>query len=511
MTNNAKRRAALAVVWVSIASVTMAVTKPVFGQEFESATVPAIGLRKQLLVDDYVIAGKTNVTRELGQVTKANGGKPVLVADQPWENANTMLIGSVIHDEGKFRMFYKANYGGSEPGDPPGMPGLLVAYAESTDGVRWTKPKLGIRTFQGNKDNNLITPMGMTCLLDPHETDPQHRYKAAYTHSPKIMACLAHSPDGLHWAPYNKGEPVTHRAADTINQILWDEDAKAYRLYTRTDYQGKLRAKIEVRGTRDMINPDIKADPTGWTTIREWHFDREAAKEYERRQIYSLNGWLYEGVQFGLLWSYEWPTDLSEGSHDLFKRHERDIMNFFILTTRGDEPWDLRWVYANKPLIPRGPDGSFDKDWVQPAVTIVTWQDKHWFYYSGAMERHNRGKEGRPSAMGLAKLRLDGFVCLEAKGKPGTVVTKPFKLEGSKLEVNVDAKMGSVLVEVLDARGKSIPGFSGADATEYAAVDELRLQPRWKSDKDLTALKGQVVRLRLALENARFYSFKFSD
>ena len=41
----------------------------------------AIGLRKQLLVDDLVLAERANVTRELGQVTKANDGKPLIVAD----------------------------------------------------------------------------------------------------------------------------------------------------------------------------------------------------------------------------------------------------------------------------------------------------------------------------------------------------------------------------------------------------------------------------------------------
>ena len=90
-----------------------------------------------------------------------------------------------------------------------------------------------------------------------------------------------------------------------------------------------------------------------------------------------------------MLWSYEWPGDLSEGPHDLLKRHERDVMNFYLITTRGDLPWDLRWVYAEKPKIPRGPNGSFDKDRVQPAINIVTWKDRHWLYYAGSKERHD--------------------------------------------------------------------------------------------------------------------------
>ncbi|NIP92724.1 MAG: hypothetical protein GWO24_04365, partial [Akkermansiaceae bacterium] len=71
--------------------------------------------------------------------------------------------------------------------------------------------------------------------------------------------------DGINWKPYNDGRPVTHRAADTYNQIIWDEDAQVYRLFTRTDFRRPADG-LEVRGTRDMVNPDIKADPTNWRT-----------------------------------------------------------------------------------------------------------------------------------------------------------------------------------------------------------------------------------------------------
>ena len=42
--------------------------------------------------------------------------------------------------------------------------------------------------------------------------------------------------------------------------------------------------------------------------------------------------------------------------------------------------WDLTWVYAEKPFVPRGPDGSFDKDMIFPASQIVTHNDRHWVF-----------------------------------------------------------------------------------------------------------------------------------
>ena len=457
----------------------------------------SIGQQTQLFVDDYIIAKKNNVTRTLNQAKKANDGKPVLVADRPWETDN-ILIGSVFRENGKFKMFYKVGYSKPAPNDPPGTPQLAIAYAESTDGIHWTKPDLGIRTFQGSKNNNLIEPMGMTCFPDPHETDPQHKYKAAYSHWGQMKAALAHSADGLHWTPYNNGNPVTHRAADTINQLLWDSHAQTYRLYTRTDYQQRLRAKIEVRGTRDMTNPDVKANPTDWKTVREWTFDRTSPTEYKRRQTYSLNGWIYRGLQFGLIWSYDWPTDLSEGPHDLHKRHERDVMNCYLVATRNNQPWNFEWIYAEKPLISRGPDGSFDKDWIQPAINVVTWKNKHWIFYSGARERHDV-KGPRPVAIGLATLPQDRIVAIQTKpNSNGTITTKPFQLDGVRLKVNVDASQGRLLVEILDATGQPIKNFS-ADDCQSVAVDAHKQGIIWSDGAALSSIKGQTVQLRFHL------------
>ena len=47
---------------------------------------------------------------------------------------------------------------------------------------------------------------------------------------------LGYYADSIHLNAYNDGKPVTHRAADTYNQIVWDAEAKVYRMFTRTDF-----------------------------------------------------------------------------------------------------------------------------------------------------------------------------------------------------------------------------------------------------------------------------------
>jgi hypothetical protein len=457
---------------------------PAGGQDKQTKLAP-VGLQKQLFVDDFIIAEMRHVKRQLGTVHKANYGQPIL--------SDCRLYGTVLYDEGRFKLWFRK----------PGSEGY--GYAESRDGLKFDK-------LADVRGINFAGDYTLAVEIDPHETDAKHRYKAGYD-APGMAAGVAHSADGITWMPYNDGKPVTGRAADTYNQILWDPIAKNYRLFTRTDF-GDAGGPGEIRGTRSLVNPDVKDNPTDWRTVREWMFDKEGRQESKRRQVYAVACWIYEGVYFALLTVYDHPADMSEGlTTDLNKRHERDVLNFYIATSRDGDSWDLQWVYAGQPMIPRGGDGAFDKDLLIPASTVVTHDDRHWLYYSGADERHGTPDVvfNRTLKIGLATLRLDGFVGLVAGDEQATVATRPFRLEGTGLEVNVDATEGTAAVEILDEQGMPVPGYSGDAAISLANADELRWQPEWKEKRDLAALRGNVVRLRFLLRQAKLYSFRVTE
>ncbi len=449
----------------------------------DQANEPAqVRLRTQLFVDDWVVAQRQGVSRVLGRVTKVNQGRPIFT--DGW------FYGTVLHDAGKFKLWYRK----------PGTEGF--GYAESQDGLSFvTKASVAGLNFAGDYT--------LAVELDAVEPDPAHRFKAAYD-APGMAAGLAHSADGIHWTPYHEGRPVTHRAADTYNQVLWDPEASTYRLFTRTDF-GTAGGNTELRGTRSMVNRDLKSAPANWELVREWVFRQNGEPESARRQIYATTCWIRHGVYFALLSVYEYPGDVSEGRDtDTQRRHERDVMNFYIATSRDADAWDLQWVYAGHPLVPRGPDGAFDKDIVLPASTIVTHDDQHWIYYAGANERHGteQVRFERRHAIGLTTLPLDRFVGLRAGDTPGSVVTRPLRIEGEGLAVNADARGGAVSVEVLDAAGEPLPGYSAPDALPLVGRDELRWRPAWESDRYLAELRGRLVRLRFSLRNATLYSFQ---
>ena len=90
--------------------------------------------RRQLFLDDEIIASMTRVKREIHPAAK-HPANPLIWPDQPWESKTSVIYGSVIRDGDTYRMWYH-----SEPG---------VSYAESDDGIRWIKPQRDLVTLDG--------------------------------------------------------------------------------------------------------------------------------------------------------------------------------------------------------------------------------------------------------------------------------------------------------------------------------------------------------------------------
>jgi len=149
-----------------------------------------------------------------------------------------------------------------------------------------------------------------------------------------------------------------------------------------------------------------------------------------------------------------------------------------------------------------------------------------WFYYSGLKWRdaiYDLNRDGSPrdpktltdedradiadgwGAMCLAVLRRDGFVSLDAVGE-GCVTTKPLKLAGKSLFLNLSAPKGQATVEILGADGKPVPGFAQQDAVPVVG-DDVRLPVTWKGGADAGSLAGKTVTVKIHLKKASLYAF----
>jgi len=119
---------------------------------------------------------------------------------------------------------------------------------------------------------------------------------------------------------------------------------------------------------------------------------------------------------------------------------------------------DFQRVGGRKPFLTLGPDGAFDSRVVWAIPNPAPMDDELWFYYAGKNTDHDGYKDPHAacsmSGIGLATMRLDGFVSADADYSGGELTTRLLSFEGKKLEVNVDTGGGGVLqVELLDEAG----------------------------------------------------------
>ena len=217
-----------------------------------------------------------------------------------------------------------------------------------------------------------------------------------------------------------------------------------------------------------------------------------------RGEFYNMQVLQYEGVRIGFVTVFTYDDRYCRGAVQL--TFSRDGMNWERSIGRppflymSEQPGDFDWgaIYAFQSPLVVG--------------------DEIWVYYNGVGLDHNHeplpGVEGFPNGVGLARLRLDGFVSMGTEAR-GSLTTKPMVVRGRALMVNADAAGGSLRVEIVDEQSRPISPFESENCDPLQR-DDIRHAVRWGGGPGLEALAGRTVRLRFHLENAELYSFRFA-
>ena len=428
--------------------------------------------RHVILVDDHYIDQTSGIARRYHQAVK-HQGNPLLKPDRPWETYNVYLGGTVLHDGGKFRLYYTTY----NPYEQPAKTNF-ICYAQSEDGLIWTKPVLGVVDYKGSKQNNILLRalppelaamtvsdygwaecQGITVIRDTPErdTDPGRRYKGVVcqvtnfsgNHRYSQFPCF--SPDGLKWTRLN--EPVfIGRTAETMH-LLDDPTYPGYVLYHKMDTD---------RGSNPGTDPPHRRSRALTTSKDFMHWSKAKLfmkaddKDQPNTHMYSMSGFAYGNMYLGFLTVYHPKTityiDQTRQfrvkevqliySHDALKWHRIEDRTQFIIPVGGKDDWDLGKIQvgSNAP---------------------IRMGDELWIYYGGAkvpkhvgFTRYGPYPRKPTGFIGLAKLRLDGFASLGPEERQqGTIVTKPLTLAGETLYVNADVK-GSLKVELLMPKGE---------------------------------------------------------
>src|SRR5262245_3566711 len=100
-----------------------------------AADVVEIGSRLELFVDRYLIDMLAGAELRLHHPRPAGSA---LKFDRPWEDGAGYA--TVLHDAGTNRLYYR---GSRTKDSADGSAAEVTCYAESVDGIRWTKPDLG--------------------------------------------------------------------------------------------------------------------------------------------------------------------------------------------------------------------------------------------------------------------------------------------------------------------------------------------------------------------------------
>lgn len=168
-----------------------------------------ISNQPQLFLDEAMVARMTNMRREL-QPPQKHPANPLIIPEHPWEARALQVYGTVLYEPqlGKYRCWYLA---GRDANDKPEY---YMCYAESADGVHWTKPMVGLPGTLGYEQNNIVVPggHGLCVLRTPQDPDSQRHYKGLGGN------ILAFSADGIRWSL----EPFTAAGKnDTGSSVVW--------------------------------------------------------------------------------------------------------------------------------------------------------------------------------------------------------------------------------------------------------------------------------------------------
>jgi hypothetical protein len=453
-----------------------------------------IGSRLELFVDHHMIDEMNGVRLQMHHPREEG---IALRFDKPWEGEFSAYI-TVLKDSALYRMYYR----GFE--DTPGAPlkSAVVCYAESRDGIQWVKPELGIRQVSGSYVNNVIWsdeyPVchNFSPFIDEKPGVPaSERYKAiAGTEKSGLIAFV--SGDGIHWKKLREEPVITKGMFDSQNVAFWSTHENCYVCYFRSwtgdGYTG-FRTISRTTST-DFINWSDPVAMTFGDTPME-HLYTNATQPYFRaphiylampKRFFPDKAAFPDSIGAALVENPKYRIASSDA---------------VLMSSRGGNSYDRTFMEAF--IRP----GSTPRDWIArdntPALGIVEGDPETLYIY-------RLSHYAQPTSHArLYSLRTDGFVSVHAPYSGGELITKTFRFEGDKLHLNVDSSpAGGIRVEVQDASGLPVPGYSLEDCPEFIGNDISRIVS-WRNGASVSALAEQPVRLRFVMRDADLYAFRF--
>jgi len=456
-------------------------------------SVVNIGGRLEPLADRLLIDTLADTVHALCPVQT---GETVLRFDAPWEGRYCAYV-TVFQEENRYRMYYR----GLPDPNKDGSDTEVTCYAESLDGRYWSKPSLGIFEVCGTRENNVVlanrAPYSHNFApfrdIRPG-VPPAERYKALAGTSEKGLTAFV-SADGVHWDTL-KESVITKGAFDSQNVAFWSELEQCYVCYFRTWTENTFGGFRWISRTTssDFLNWSDPVVMDKGSAPWEHLYTNQTQPYYRAPHLYiSVAARFMPGrkvvpdevaARLGIQGSYGGDCSdnvlmTSRGGN----QYDRTFLEGFIRPGLGPENWTSRTNYPACGIVPTGKNEMslfVQRNYGQPTAHLVRYP-----------------------------MRPDGFASVKATYAGGEMRTKPLLFDGDTLQLNfATSAAGSVRVEVQDADGKPVDGFT-ADQCDELFGDFLDRPVHWKDGKSLAELAGKPIRLRFLMKDADLYAIHF--
>lgn len=447
------------------------------------------------------------------QVRPTVDPEPLVSPSNTVDGGGTSIYGSVLHDGGRFRMWYQA-----WPADWNGKDVSLVGYAESDDGVEWRKPDLGLYSYGGSTKNNL-TDLGFhspSVFIDPTATSAA-RFRATGFARPGGLGCsqrvavagyyTAHSSDGLHWE-LDSDRPQWN-SADVITSV-----------YHPLQARGIVALKRNVRASgiprRSVWGASFRDGSYGAdrSVLIPDDFDDVAAatRGYASGDYYGMGMMPAGSGTVGFLWQFRHTLPRTAGRDSgVFG----DVDVSLVFQEREGDSW--RHAAGRRDFISHGVT-----DWaancIYTASNALTVGDEQWLYFCGEPYSHAWYLDSTWTLQEARRLELldGGFYFIGRARWPrnrlfgfrsdpeGALdLELPAETAGKRFYLNFRTEgNGSVRVEAPNVAGYELEG-----ATPISG-DELRLQVPIGRNGRLPSSGEAPVRVRIHLDRAHVYGYE---
>lgn len=454
---------------------------------------------------------------------------PVLSGDGPADAFGCTIYGSVLHEDGRFRMWYQA-----WPRAYDGTDSLAVACAESDDGLNWRRPAYGLMEIDGGRDNPLtdLPFHAPSVLIDP-DAPAQQRYRAfGYTHperakgyqlpTPDKGYYTAHSPDGLRWTV----EPGPLWPQADVITAAWDPwadggDAAQIAFKHNGLTGGLLRRRFFTAQWRD----GHITSPASAFVADELDDQVARARGCNSSDYYGISWILSPGPTVAAAWMFRHQGPLGQSPERLWQYGNQGPVD---LELRYQLERGGRWLAL--PGRPGWVDADDTPDWARGGLYAASQAldvgDETRLYFTGTAERHGWAGAGIDNkAWRQTLLESGGFARIGLMTWPRNRLigvradlpewidlvaapTGPDEPAGLRLNISTDPG-GRVRVALLDDTYKAIDGY-GFEDCDGLSGDHLAASVRWRG-ADVLPASGHTGGLiaRVELTGGALWSFAF--